>query len=349
MSETMKAVVYHAPTKVAVESIPVPKCGADELRVKVDACAVCGSDLKAFQSGNPRIKPPMTMGHEFTGLIETVGAGVTGFAKGERIVMATSVSCGDCLYCRRGWPNICAKIAPMGFSYHGGMAEYVIIPAQAIKRGHVIKVPAKLKPEHAALAEPLSCTVNSCENSNIQRGDTVVVVGAGPMGIMNACMAREYGAKTVFLAEINEARLKQGAAFGCDRLINPAKEDLTKIVKDATGGLGADVVVVAAPAGKPQEQALELVRRRGTVCLFASLSEGKHLITLNSRLLHYGELRVVGTSDSTPAHVQKAVDLMARGSMPLDKLASHKLKLDEIHKAFELMISGESLRVVLMP
>jgi L-iditol 2-dehydrogenase len=345
----IKAVVYHSPGNVRAESVPMPSCSAEEIRVKVDACAVCGSDLKAYLSGNPRIKPPMTMGHEFTGLVETIGRNVTGFAAGERIVMATSISCGECFYCRKGWNNLCANLAPMGFSYPGGMAEYVTIPARALKNGHVVKVLPKLKAEHAALAEPVSCTVNACEQCGVQPGDTVVVMGAGPMGVINACTARAFGAKTVIITEINPARLKQAAGCGLDMAVNPVEQDLKKIVKDATGGVGADVVIVAAPAAQPQEAALELARKRGTVCLFASLAEGKHMLSLNSRLIHYGELRVIGTSDSTPAQVRRAIELMAAGALPLDKLASHRLGLDEIAKAFELMKSGESLRVVLMP
>ena len=209
----IKAVVYYAPGDIRVEEAPMPGCGVDELLVKVDACAVCGTDLKSMVSGNPRIKAPKTMGHEFTGLIESVGAEAPGFAVGERVVMATSVSCGECYYCKAGHGNLCDELAPMGFSYEGGMAEYVSIPARAIRNGHVIKVPADVKPEHAALAEPLSCAVNSCENCGIRKGDTVVVIGAGPMGILNACAAREFGAGKIIMAELNPARLVQCGPF----------------------------------------------------------------------------------------------------------------------------------------
>ena len=349
MPNTMKAVVFHGPKDMRVDTVPIPPCSDDELRVQVDACAVCGSDMKTFHHGNPRIVPPKVMGHEFTGLIETVGPNVRGFSVGQRVVMATSVSCGECYYCRHGWNNICSKLAPMGFTYNGGMAQYVTIPAQALKVGHVIPVPAHVKCEHAALSEPLSCTVNCMENCSLQSGDFVVVSGGGPMGIMNAVTAREMGARTVVLAEINDARLKVAESFGFDRLINPAKEDLLQIVLEMTGGLGADVAIVAAPAAKPQEDALKLVRRRGTVCLFASLPADNCNLTINSRVLHYGELRLVGTSDSTPAQVRTAVEIIAKGKLPADKLASHVLGLDGIHKAFELMASGEALRVVLKP
>jgi len=345
----MKAIRYFDTQDIRIEDIPVPECSDQELRVKVDACAVCGTDLKAWRSGNPRIKAPQVMGHEFTGLIESVGSDVAGFALGERIVMATSVSCAQCAYCRKGWPNLCVNVTPMGFGYAGGMAEYVTIPAPALAHGHVIKVPAGVKPEHAALAEPVSCAVNCAHNCDIAEGDVVVVVGAGPMGILNACMARQFGAAKIVLAEINPDRLAQAEAFGFDVLINPAVDDLEAQVKDLTEGLGADVVIVAAPAAAPQEQALHLVRKRGTVCLFASLPVGGCTLALDSRAIHYGEIRVVGASDSTPAHVARSVDIIAKNHIPVERLASHVLPLDDVFEAFELMQSGKALRVVLTP
>lgn len=345
--KNMRAVVYHGPLDVRTEEIPLPVCGEGELLAKVDACAVCGSDMKAYLSGNPRMKPPIVVGHEFAAVI--VEAKAPGFSVGERVVMATSISCGTCAYCRKGWKNICANIQPMGFGYHGGMAEYVVIPAQGVKHGHVLKVPAHVNPLHACLAEPVSCAVNSCENSQVKPGDTVLVMGAGPMGILNALVARQYGAKQVLLSEINPARLAQGAEFEFEGLVNPATEDLGAIIKARTGGYGADVVIVAAPAAAPQEQALELVRKRGTVCLFASLPAGKSNITLDSRLLHYGELRVVGTSDSTPEHVAKAVEILGQPSFPADKMITHQLPFEGFKEAIDLMKSGVALRVVLKP
>lgn len=345
----MKAVVYYAPGDVRVDDVAVPEAGPEELRVKVDACAVCGTDWKSFQHGNPRIKAPLTMGHEFTGVIDTVGSRVSGFAAGERVVMATSVSCGQCRYCREGWRNLCVDLAPMGFSYPGGMAEYVVIPARAIENGHVVKVPPGVPAEQAALAEPISCAVNSVRQCQLRRGDVVVVVGAGPLGLMNACVARGLGAGKIILAEVNAVRLAQAVQFGCDLLVNPAEEDLVACVRRETAGLGADVAIVAAPAIPPQEMALDLVRKRGTVCLFASLPVGQSTLQLDSRKIHYGELRVIGTSDSTAEHVREAVQLMASGAIPTAKLATHVLPLDGIFRAYELMASGEALRVVLQP
>lgn len=346
----MQAVVYHAPGDIRIEDIPKPVCIEGEILVRVDACAVCGTDLKSKFHGNPRIKAPMVMGHEFTGLIEEISPSAKGEWKiGDRVVMATSISCGKCVYCRKGWRNLCLELAPMSFSYPGGMAEYVSIPALALEGGHLIKVPTGIDAVHASLAEPTSCAVNSVEQCNVKNGDCVLVMGAGPMGLLNAVVAHAFGASKILLSELNPLRRKQAEQFKIDRIIDPDSEDVKEIVQKETGGIGADVVIVAAPAAQPQEQALSLVRKKGTVCLFASLPAGKSMLNLDSRLIHYGEIRVLGTSDSTPEHVRTAVELIASRRIPADKIASHRLPLDQIDRAFELMQSGEALRVVLIP
>ena len=349
MADTMNAVVYYGPGDVRYQQMPIPTCEAGGLLVEVEACAVCGSDLKTYKVGNPRMRQETVMGHEFAGIIREIGpeAEAGDLAIGDRIVMATSVACGECLYCKRGWRNICQNIKPMGFHFDGGIAEWCAIPAAAVSGGHVVKVPEGLAPEFAALAEPISCAVNSVEQCNIEEGDVVLVMGAGPMGLLNAAVARAAGAGKIILSEPNAERLKQAEPF-CDILVNPMEQDLPAIIAAETAeGLGADVAIVAAPAAQPQAQALELVRKRGTVCLFASLPVGNEMLTINSRTLHYGELRLVGTSDSTADHVRTGLRYLQEGKIDGSKIATHLLGRDEIEKAFELMISGESLRVVL--
>lgn len=345
----MKAVVYYGKQDVRVEEIQKPSAGEGELLVKIDACAVCGSDLKTYNNGNPRMNPPNTMGHEFTGTIIEVGKGASGFGTGERVVMATSVSCGQCYYCKRGWNNLCLDLRPMGFYYPGGMAEYTVIPARAVANGHVVRVPGGMKAEHAALAEPVSCAVNALANCRMKKGDTVVVVGAGPLGIMNLCAAREMGAGKLILAQRDGHRFEMAKQFSPDRLVNTTREDLVEIVKAETGGVGADCAVIAAPSAEPQEQSLDLVHKKGSICLFASLPVGKNILSMDSRKVHYNELNVVGASDSTSVHVAKAVELLSKKSFPVDRLASHILGIDEIDKAISIMINREGMRVVLKP
>ena len=334
---------------VRVDEIPIPTINREEILIRVEACAVCGSDLKAFKLGNPRLNPPIVMGHEFTGVIAETGKNTIGFNEGERIVMSTSISCGKCLYCRKGWTNLCVDLAPMGFRYDGGMAEYMVIPERALINGHLVKVPDTLKPEYAALAEPLSCAVNSVEQCEIEKGDTVLIMGAGPMGILNACAAKHAGAGKIIMTELNESRLKQAGNFHIDILVHPGEEDLKTIVLEETKGYGADVVIVAAPAPSPQEEALSLVRKRGSVCLFASLPAGQSDLTINSRLIHYNEIRVTGSSDSTTRHVEEAISILSDPSSLSRNIVSHIISLKEIKKAFEIMESGEALRVVLKP
>jgi len=349
ISSIMRAVVYYAPGDIRIEEVPKPECGLGELLVRIDACAVCGTDLKSRQHGNPRIKAPLIMGHEFTGIVETVSPdAVGGFQPGDRVVMATSISCGQCFYCGRGWRNLCANLAPMGFSYPGGMAKYTVIPALALAGGHVIKVPPHVEAKCAALAEPISCAVNSIQKCEVQNGDIVLVIGAGPLGLLNALVARAAGAAAIFLSEPNPLRRKQAEQFELDRILNPEVDDLSKIVRNVTGGRGADVVIVAAPAVPPQEQALSLVRRHGTVNLFASLPVGNSMLTIDSRMIHYDEIRLIGSSDSTPKHVQEAVAIIAEKKIPVEKIASHCLPLENIEEAFALMTDGSALRVVLL-
>lgn len=345
----MQALVYYGKEDVRLEELQKPKAADDELLIKIDACAVCGTDMKTFYNGNPRIKPPRVMGHELTGIVETAGIETDGFELGDRIVMATSISCGECIYCKEGYPNLCLNLSPMGFGYNGGMAEYTVIPSRALKNGHVIKVPKSIKAEHAALAEPLSCAINSNENAGVKEGSTVLVMGAGPLGILNLCVAREFGAKKTLISQTSELRLKKAAEFDCDVIIDVKNENLKERVMEETNGLGVDVVIVTAPSAAAQQEALGLVRKRGSVCLFASLPAGKSEILLDSRLIHYNEITITGCSDSAPRHVEKAVELLGRPGFPADKIVSHVLPLTGFRDALKLMKTGESLRVVLIP
>ena len=305
----VKAALFLGPEQLEIREFPKPLISKDCALLKVTHCGVCGTDLHIY-SGHLSVPIPTILGHEFSGILEEMGPDFprkdmlgNGLKEGDAITIGTSLACGECYYCKLGHPNLCMDVRPMGFKYQGGMAQYTIIPERALKNGHAIKVPEGVKPQHAALAEPLSCAVNSAENCSIQPNDTVVVVGAGPMGIMNACIAKGLGAKKIILAETNEARLKSTETFGFDSYINPLKDDLTKAVLAETNGIGADIVIVAAPAAAPQQQAVEFVRKRGSVCLFASLPLGKNMLSVDSRIIHYNEIKIVGTSDSTPSQV----------------------------------------------
>lgn len=345
----MKAVVYYAPGDIRVENRPYPVATDDNLIAKVEACAICGTDLKIATIGNPRCHPPRIIGHEMVGTIKYVGKSVEGFAVGERITLATTVACNACSICDKGLQNMCPNAKPISYDFDGAFAERIAIPPQALAGGNVIKVPEGIPNEAAALSEPVSCVLNAQVLAGLIDGDTVLIVGGGPLGALHAEVAKTLGAAKVMIVQRSEPRLSMLRKLDDIRVIDGANEDALSIVREETEGLGADRVIVCAPSRMPMEQSIEYVRKGGTVSLFASLPKGSANITFDSRLLHYNELHVVGASDSRPEHVQKAVDLMEAGRLTLDKVVTHTIPLTDFGKGLELMKQKECLKVLVLP
>lgn len=345
----MKGVVYHAPGDIRVEDRPEPAAAEDNLIVEIHCCAICGSDVKLATIGNPRCHPPRIIGHELVGHIIHVGSQVTGFAPGERVTLATTLACGDCPYCRLGLSNLCPNARPISYDFDGGFAERLAIPPLAISGGNVIKVPATVSDEAAALSEPLSCVINALELAGLKRGDTVLILGGGPLGALHAEVARAMGAKTTLIVQRSEPRISLLRRLSSARVIDGSREDVLAAVRDQTGGLGADIVSACAPTRQAQEQAITFARKGGTVSLFASLPKDAADITLNSRTIHYGELRLVGASDSRPEHVAQAVRLMAEGRIDVTPLVTHRISLEDIQAGLDLMVTKQSLKVLVFP
>jgi L-iditol 2-dehydrogenase len=345
----MQAVVYHSPGDIRVEERPEPTPAADNLLVRVRACAICGTDLKLATIGNPRCHPPRIIGHEMVGEIVHAGAEVSGFAAGERVTLATTVACGNCPYCARGLGNMCPNARPISYDFDGAFAPLLAIPPMALAGGNVIRVPAGVPDDAAALSEPLSCAINAQEVAGVRPGDRVLIVGGGPLGALHAEVAKALGATDVMIVQRSEPRLSLLRRLTDVRVIDGAAEDVAAVVHERTGGLGADVVIVCAPSRAAQEQAIGLARKGGAISLFASLPKGASDITLDSRIVHYGELRVVGASDSRPEHVARAVRLMAEGKVAWERTITHRLPLAEIHDGLKLMQEKQSLKVLMYP
>jgi L-iditol 2-dehydrogenase len=342
-------VVYHAPGDIRAEERSEPAPRADNLIVRVRACAICGTDLKLATIGNPRCHPPRIIGHEMAGEIVHAGAAVQGFAPGERITLATTVACGDCPYCDRGLGNVCPNARPISYDFDGAFAPLLAVPPMALAGGNVIKLPASVPDDAAALSEPLSCAINAQELAGVKPGDRVLIVGGGPLGALHAEVAKASGATDVMIVQRSEPRLSLLRKLRGVRVIDGAAEDVAAVVRERTGGLGADVVIVCAPSREAQERAIGLARKGGAVSLFASLPKGASDITLDSRIIHYGELRVVGASDSRPEHVTSAVRMMAEGLIDWERLITHRLPLAEIHAGLKLMQNRQSLKVLMYP
>ena len=345
----MRAIVYHGPGDIRVEDRPEPQPAADNLIVRVLGCCVCGTDLKLATIGNPRCHPPRVIGHEMVGEIVHAGSEVVDFAPGDSVTLATTVACGKCPYCDLGLGNVCPNAKPISYDFDGAFAPFVAIPPMALAGGNVIAVPGAVPNDAATLSEPLSCAINAQELAGLRAGDRVLIIGGGPLGALNAEVARAMGAADVMVVQRSEPRLSLLRKLRGVHVIDGATESVAGVVLDRTGGLGADVVIVCAPSREAQEGAISLVRKGGAVSLFASLPKGDSNITLDSRAIHYGELRVVGASDSRPVHVRKGLALMESGKIDWDRIITHRLPLDDIKTGLALMHNKQSLKVLMYP
>ena len=198
----MKAAVYYGPGKISIEDHPEPAPTADNLVLKVTCCAICGTDLKLATVGNPRCHPPRVIGHEMVGRIIHVGSQVQGYAVGERVTLATTLGCGNCPYCARGLGNVCLNAQCISYDYDGAFAELLAVPPRALAGGNVVKVPASVPDEAAALSEPLSCAINSHDLVGLKAGHKVLILGGGPLGAIHAELAKARGASDVMLVEL---------------------------------------------------------------------------------------------------------------------------------------------------
>jgi L-iditol 2-dehydrogenase len=345
----VKAAVYFGPGHIEVCDRPEPEAREDNLLLEIGCCAICGTDVKLATIGHPRWTKPVIIGHELVGRIVHAGSRAQGFAVGERVTLATTLACGHCPICARGLGNLCPNCEPISMVHDGAFARRMAVPPLALAGGNVIKVPPNVPDEAAALSEPMSCAINAQELAGLKAGDRVVIVGGGPLGAIHAELARTAGAARVMVVQRSEPRLSLLRKLRGVTVIDGAREDVKARVLAETDGLGADVVVVCAPDRAAQEKSLDLARKGGVISLFSSLPRGESAILLDSRTIHYGEIRVVGCSDSRPEHVRKAVGLLAAGKVDAEALVTHRLPLPRIWEGIELMKRKESFKVIIVP
>ena len=345
----MRAAVYYAPGDIRIEDRAEPTPARDNLIVEVLCCAICGTDLKLATVGNPRCHPPRIIGHEMVGRIAHVGSDAAGFCVGETVTLATTIACGSCPYCDLGLGNVCPNAKPISYDFDGAFAEYLAVPPAALAGGNVIKVPDSVPHEAAALSEPLSCVVNAQQIAGVKAGDKVLVIGGGPLGALHAKLARALGAKQVMIVQRSEPRLSM-LRSSCDaQVVDGKREDIWSVVREQTAGLGADVVIVSAPSRQAQEQSIQYVRKGGTISLFASLPKDAADIVLDSRAIHYGELRIVGASDSRPEHISMALQLAAEGKIEPETIVTQRVPLEDLWEGLNLMKEKQCLKVLVYP
>jgi L-iditol 2-dehydrogenase len=344
----MRAARFYAPGDIRLEDVPEPEAGPGEVVLRVRNCSTCGTDVKISRHGHHHVVPPRTLGHEIAGEIAEVGEGVAGWSVGDRVQVIAAVPCGVCPDCRAGRMTVCPHQTSMGYHYDGGFAPVCRVPRQVLAVDGLNRIPDGVGFAAASVAEPLACVINGQELARVGKDDDVVVLGAGPIGCLHVRLARANGAGRVFLVDVNQGRLDQAARVARPDAALGAGDPIAEVM-DLTGGRGVDVAITATAAGAAQEQALRMLARRGRLSLFGGLPKDRPTITLDSNLVHYRELTLVGANGSSPAHNAAALDLVATGRVPVDDLITHRLPLDDVLDGIEIVARGEAIKVTIEP
>jgi len=350
MADTMRALIVRAPMDFSIETVPVPPVPHGGLRLKVLACGLCGSDLRTLRSGHRHVTFPWTIGHEVCGEVEQTGSGYRGpWKQGDRLAIGPLAYCGTCDFCRDGEYELCENQKEIGQHWPGGFAEYLAVPEECIRLGNIQKVDPDTDPVLAAVAEPVSSCVNAQEKANIRLGETVVILGAGPIGCIHISLARARGARKIYVADLSEDRLALAETFRPDGIINSSLTDPVARVMELTGGQGAHVVIAAAPAPQAAVQAVEMARKGGRVVQFGGMPRDNSKPGVDMNLVHYRGLHILGTTTFAPRHNRTALNLLLEGIIPREKLVSHVFPLEEFPSGARMALEGKVLKGVFLP
>lgn len=345
----MKAAVVTGLGSMQVMQVSVPKLVNESILLRVLACAVCGSDIRILDTGNSRVKYPAIIGHEIAGEVVEVGKEIDDFRIGDKVAIGADVPCGRCEWCQNGMGNCCGMNYAIGYQFQGGFAEYCLLDPMVVRYGPICHIPEGVNLEHAALAEPLACCINGLERVFFAPGKSVLVIGAGPIGILLTQLAQAFGSPLTILYDIDPKRLEMAQYAQADYYIDASTSDLSESVMEITRGRGADLVFTACPSPDAQEDAVKVVAKRGFVNFFGGLAGAARSIRIRANDIHYKELYITGSHGSTPRQHAMALDLIAAKRVDLSKLVTHRFALDDIHKAFDTVRNRIGLRVVVRP
>ncbi|MDH5447409.1 MAG: zinc-binding dehydrogenase [Candidatus Bathyarchaeota archaeon] len=344
--EKMRAAMLYGVKDLRVGYVEKPQIGSGEVLVKIKAATTCGTDLKIFQRGYVEkiIKLPTIFGHEWAGDVVEIGEGVTWPKKGMRIRAGNSAPCLRCKMCQKGKYNLCEDMLWLWGAY----AEYIRVPARTV-RVNTQEIPSHVTYEEAAITEPLACVLHGAEEAGIKLGDTVAIIGAGPVGLLHLLVAKKLGAGRIIIIDLVDERLEFARKLGADETINARMENAVEQVKKLTSGYGADVVIEAIGLLATWEQALKMVYKGGTVLEFGGCPLGTK-IEVGTELLHYGEVRVMGAFHATPTHFRKALNLIASGVLNVKPFVTGRMPLRKIREAFKLLgCSKTEIKLAIQP
>ena len=345
----MIAARYMQGGTLEIGEAPRPEIEEGELLLRVEAASICGSDVKIVRHGHRKLRAGqrIILGHEFVGVIERAGPFAGPYPEGARVGVAPNIGCGVCGMCGRGSMNMCPDFSAFGIDRDGAHTEFVRIPQAAVAQGSVIPIPDGVTPAEATLAEPLSCVINSIRSLRIAPGETVLVYGSGPMGLLHVMLAAVSGASRVIAVDINEERLRQAAGLGATDTVNSQEEPVPEWVADTTNGLGIDAVITAAPIKELQEEGLSLLAPFGRLCLFAGLPRGAPAVRLDTNAIHYRNLVVTGVTGGSPRDYRAALNLIESRKVDVTRIVSHTFPLHEMARAYEVALSGKGMKVVM--
>ncbi|MFD1985104.1 zinc-dependent alcohol dehydrogenase family protein [Mesorhizobium newzealandense] len=339
----MKAVRLEAVGSIALREVEKPEIGPDELLVRVEACGVCGTDRHLFHGEFP-CTPPVTPGHEFSGIIEAIGKSVSGFAVGDRVTGDPNIACGRCAHCHAGRANLCSNLRAIGIHRDGGFAEYLALPQ---KQAFIL--PASLKPAHGAFCEPLGCCLHGVDLAEIRPGSSVAVLGGGVIGLLTVQLARLAGATTIILSTRQASRRALAEDLGATATIDPTATDVINAVTGPAGLApgGVDVVFECAGVRETVEQSMRLARAGGTVVIVGVTPQGMKAEFEPFDLL-FRELKVLGSFLNPFTH-RRAAELIASGAIEIDRLISRQVALEDAAAVIANPPAPGEVKVLVVP
>lgn len=353
LPETMRALVAYGPNDYRLEKVPLPRPGKGEVLIRVEACGICAGDLKAshptarFWGGDGMpgyCEPPFIPGHEFSGHVVATGPDTPSFQTGDRVISEQIVPCGTCWYCQRKMYWLCQPHDVYGFKQHlnGGMAEYALLPAKALN----YSLPPTLSLEQAALVEPFACALHGVRRAGIRSGDTVVLAGAGTLGLAMIPQIRLQKPKQLIVLDLNPLRLELAARFGADRVINPREQDAVAEVLSVTDTVGCDVYIEATGHPDAVQQGLDMIRKAG---MFVEFSVMNGPSTIDWSLIGDAKEITIRGSQLSPYCYPTIIRQMAGGQLSTDGVVSHIYALDQWQDAFAAAASPQAVKVLIKP
>ncbi|MCC2321484.1 zinc-binding dehydrogenase [Cellulomonas xiejunii] len=348
----MRAVAYRGPHDLVVEERAEAPLAAGEVRVAVESVGVCGTDVRIVKGEHSAYAGVVgrVPGHEVVGRVaEIAPATDAGCAVGDLVFVAPNLGCGECAFCATGDENLCPATDGIGITLDGGFADSLVVPARAVAAGNLIRLEEGSSPDAAVLIEPLACVLRGQDKVGVREGDTVLVAGGGPVGLLHVALAVSRGARLVICSEPSPERRAAARRAGAAVVVDPTAEDLHAAVAHALGGRGPDVVVTAAPVHALQRQALEIAAVGGRVLLFGGLPKSRPTVEMDTNLIHYKELVVAGTTASNLTDCRRAAELVSGGAVDLDWMVSHVCALEDAARAVAQVQDASALKVILKP